>query len=95
MNTHNWPQLRVHRHPNADYPDIATYWIMGPTGEPGNADVVWGETDNDPETAQLFAAAPDLLDALEAMMHGPLDGQKMRRARNAINKAKGLTEEMK
>lgn len=65
-----WPKFRVVRVPNATYPDIATYQIMG-EWEPSGQDAVWGETDNDPETAKLFAVAPALLAALEAaLQHG-------------------------
>lgn len=96
---HTWPALRVVRVPNDTYPDIATYQIVGEF-DPGGSDVVWGETDNDPETATLFASAPDLLAALEAVIavqtaYRRTDGFLLRDsveaadARAAIAKARG------
>lgn len=59
------PYLHVEGVQNDTYPDIYTYMIKGPYGE-GGTDCVYGETDNDLQSATLFAAAPQLLEALEA-----------------------------
>ena len=62
-----WPKFRVERVQNATHSDLATYQIMGEY-LPGESECVWGETDNDPVTAQLFASAPLLLAALKELV---------------------------
>lgn len=66
----------------------------GISGDDGTAVVFWGETVNDGinkiEDARLIAAAPDLLEALQAIIDtGFAGGPQGHRAKAAIAKATG------
>ena len=92
-----YPELHVERIPDDKYPDLARYIVVGLYPSTGQR-AVYAETDNDPEMANLIAAAPLLLQYLKQAVKrveiangegDPILSAWMVYAKRAIDKANG------